>query len=191
MGDFPDLQAVAESTDEGPLTFLKPDRWIVWAWLLAAGLLMVTFFLPNFEMAGMDLSGPKLIEILLRRDSEFLRVFDDAGFFMMVFAPLLNLFIAVLTIACGVWILAGQKRPMLLWVGILHLGGFFFAITTMIVVENSHSNLPFLSKLTPEPAAAFWWATVLEGSVFLLSCGLWQTRRMASPSAQAQQKSGQ
>jgi hypothetical protein len=143
-------------------TIRHPDRLLAAVWVAVGLLLLLSFFLPNFEMAGMDLNGPKLVDMLFRQNADMGRLFDDAGFFMMVTVPIACLALGLACLTLGTLTLLRRGPQVTLFIAAWSLVGLIYMIIGAIVIDGSGSDAPFLSKLVPKPTMVYWLALVLH-----------------------------
>jgi hypothetical protein len=161
----------------------NPERLLGIIWLVLGGLLLGAFFLPNFTMAGMNVNGPKLIEMLTRPDANIRRIFDDEGFFMMVTVPMLYTVLGVASAALGLLTIVQGKAsgPVVLAVAALIV--FVYAIVGAIMIHNSSSEMLIFTKLMPKPTVNYWLAMGLQFLIFVASTGYRLLRRPRAPIA--------
>ncbi len=150
-------------------TIRRPERLLGWAWIGLGTLLVICFFLPNYAIGSLDIHGPKLLDMLLRRDGNPGRMFDEAGFFMMVAVPLVYAMLALVILGFGLQCLTRSEGKYAVLIAILGLFGLIFTISGAIVIADSGSDIILLSKLLPRPKVGFWIALVAQGLVFVLS----------------------
>ena len=145
------------------------DKWLAILWLIAGLLIAVLFWAPNFRMADIELTGPKLLAIAFREDASVARIFDDGGFFMMIAGPFANVFVAIFTIVYALFALARHRIQGVIVLASIHFLSCLFGIIGGIVVAHSHSAQPFFSKLHVEPTFAYWLTSALQALVFVFS----------------------
>ena len=166
-------------------TIRHPDRLLAGIWLGAGFLLILSFFLPNYEMAGMKIGGPKIIEMVWRRDSLASRIFDDAGFMMMVAVPIAYVMQGMLSLGLGVLGLFKLRHNIVLGVAIAGFMAFIFTIIGAVVIDNANTDVPFFSKLVPKPTFVYWLAMGLQLVICLASVGYLILKRPQAAIGQA------
>ncbi len=176
--------ALMESQESRPRQFLltvpDPQRLLGYLWVGLGALLFLTFFLPNFTVASLEITGPKLISDFLRKDTNPARILDDLGFFMMVAVPSFYFCLAVITLGLGGLALA--RRPIQpLFLVFCGMFGFVFSIYGAWVIGNHDTQIPLFAKLLPRPIFGYWIAMATQFLIFALSFGYWWIRRRGNP----------
>lgn len=159
------------------ISISQPARLLGMIWTALGFMLLVAFFLPNFTMAGMGVSGPKLIEMVTRPDFNPNRILDDEGFFMMVTVPILSAILAIVTLTFGLIAAIQNRAKGTMLILIFASITFIYAILGAIIVYNSNHDVPFFAKLLPKPAAAYWFAIVLHALICVAGLGFTLLRR--------------
>lgn len=164
--DSPDSPPVQFS-----LTIRQPDRWMGILWLILGVALLITFFLPNYTVANMGITGLEVLERAFRPESNPRRIFDDAGFFIMLAVPMYYFLLGVFSVVCGIIALV-QKQAKYAWAtAIPNFFGFLFTVLGAILLLHRHSEVPFFAKLLPKPTLMYWVAMVLQLLLGLASLG--------------------
>jgi hypothetical protein len=162
------------------LTIPDPQRLLGYLWISLGALLFLTFFLPNFTVASLEITGPKLISDFLRQDTNPARILDDLGFFMMVAVPSFYACLAIITLVLGGLALA--RRPIQpLFLVFFGLFGFLFSIYGAWVIGSHDTEIRLFAKLLPRPIFGYWIAMATQFLIFAFSFGYWWIKRRGNP----------
>ena len=150
-------------------TIRQPERLLGWVWISLGASLMICFLLPNFGIGTLDIHGPKLLDMLLRRDGNPERMFDEAGFYMMIAVPIVYAAMALVLMGLGLHCLIHRDGRHAMLAATLGLFVLIFAIVGAIVIADSGSKMLIFAKLMPKPKMGYWIAVVAEGLQSVLS----------------------
>lgn len=169
------------STQRVQITLQHPHRLLACAWAALGLLLIVTFFIPNYGMAVLQMNGVDTLRMSFKDTDHLRKLFDDASYFLMVSVPIGYLLLGIGCTAAAVllWLHKGRK-----WVPPLAGASLVLLVLTIVglfVIGSNSSAVPWIGKLVPKPIYGYHLAMMAQGLICATGIMYWvlQGRRSA------------
>ncbi|MFN8394655.1 MAG: hypothetical protein U0176_08295 [Bacteroidia bacterium] len=174
-----------ETPSSNPIQITLPNihRLLGLGWGVLALLLAVTFLLPNFSMATLQLNGIDVIRMTFKDTDSLRKIFDDSSFFLMVGVPIMYLLLAMVLGFAAVMRIMGKMSWLPMPVTITAIVTTVITVIGIFVIGDDARDVPFLGKLMPKPIWGYHAALIWQG--FAATLGILHLMMNRRTSAQA------
>lgn len=158
-----EMKDESSSPDSIQITLPNIDKLLGLGWALLALLLAVTFLLPNFSMATMQLNGIDVIEMSFKDTDSLRKIFDDSSFFLMVGVPIMYLMLAFALGFAGLMKIMGKMSWLPMPITIACMVTTVITLIGFFMIGDDGRSVPFLGKLMPRPIWGYSMALIWQG----------------------------
>lgn len=174
-----------ESSSPGSIQITLPniDKLLGVGWAVLALLLAVTFLLPNYSMATLQLNGIDVIQMSFKDTESLRKIFDDSSFFLMVGVPIMYLMLAF-ALGFAAWMkIVGKMNWLLMPITIACMVSTVITLIGLFMIGDDGRSMPFLGKLMPRPIWGYSMALIWQG--FAATLGILHLVMKSRPSSKA------
>jgi hypothetical protein len=160
----------------------EPARLLACIWGGLALLLLLSFLLPNYSMAVLEMNGWDAFRMAFKDTENLRKMVDDSSYLLMVIVPLAYLMVGLAAAVSALRLWRGKGRQMAMFTTGIALVVWILALVGYFTIGANANQMPFFGKLMPKPIYGYHLALVWQGLVCLTGIAYWALETRAGQS---------